>query len=120
MKVFHSIRMSLPIQKPTGSFPVGILACKKRAATSDDGWEKQSPPPSLLRRCSTPSVRRPWLLRAARLRPEYGHGHPHASCIAHEPRSGAASSTLARCSLGSRSLLEGIFSSALVAALLAG
>ena len=76
--------------------------------------------PSLLRFCSTPSVRRPWLLRAARLRPEYGHGHPHASCIAHEPRSGAASSTLARCSLGSRSLLEGIFNSALVAALLAG
>ena len=76
--------------------------------------------PSPQRLCSTPSVRRPWLLRAARLRPEYGHGHPHASCIAHEPRSGAASSTLARCSLGSPSLLEGIFSSALVAALLAG
>ena len=76
--------------------------------------------PSLLRLCSTPSVRRPWLLRAARLRPEYGHGHPHASCIAHEPRPGAASSTLARGSLGSRRLLEGIFNSALVAALLAG
>ena len=76
--------------------------------------------PSLLRLCSTPSVRRPWLLRAARLRPEYGHGHPHASCIAPGPRTGAASSTLARCSLGSRRLLEGIFNSALVAALLAG
>ena len=76
--------------------------------------------PSPQRLCSTLSVRRPWLLRAARLRPEYGHGHPHASCIAHEPRSGAASSTLARCSLGSRRLLEGIFNSALVAALLAG
>ena len=76
--------------------------------------------PSPQRLCSTPSVRRPWLLRAARLRPEYGHGHPHASCIAHEPRSGAASSTLARGSLGSQRLLEGILSSALVAALLAG
>ena len=63
---------------------------------------------------------RPWLLRAARLRPEYGHGHPHASCIAHEPRTGAASSPLARGSLGSQRLLEGIFNSALVAALLAG
>jgi len=76
--------------------------------------------PSLLRLCSTLSVRRPWLLRAARLRPEYGHGHPHASCIAHEPRTGAASSPLARGSLGSQRLLEGILSSALVAALLAG
>jgi hypothetical protein len=76
--------------------------------------------PSPQRLCSTPSVRRPWLLRAARLWPEYGHGHPHASCIAPGPRTGAASSTLARCSLGSRRLLEGIFNSALVAALLAG
>ena len=76
--------------------------------------------PSPQRLCSTLSVRRPWLLRAARLRPEYGHGHPHASCIAHEPRTGAASSPLARGSLGSQRLLEGILSSALVAALLAG